>query len=69
VLLGVQASPLVQAAAPDVLCVNMYKRHICCMQICEYVQKTLLEMGFMGFIPQVLAAVLGGLCVGRQMHG
>jgi hypothetical protein len=25
-------------------------RHICCMQICEYVKKTLLELGFMGFM-------------------
>jgi hypothetical protein len=23
-----------------------YKRHICCMQICEYVKKTVLELGF-----------------------
>jgi hypothetical protein len=27
---------------------NVYKRHICCMQICKYDKKTLLEMGFMG---------------------
>jgi hypothetical protein len=23
-----------------------YKRHICCMQICKYVKKTVLELGF-----------------------
>jgi hypothetical protein len=23
-----------------------YKRHVCCMQICEYVKKIVLEMGF-----------------------
>jgi hypothetical protein len=27
-----------------------YKRHICCMQICEYVKKTVFGMGFMGFM-------------------
>jgi hypothetical protein len=35
---------------------NMYKRHICCMLVCKYVKKTLLELGFIC------------VCVSRPLH-
>jgi hypothetical protein len=30
--------------------VHLYKRHICCMLVCKYVKKTVLELGFMVFM-------------------